>query len=90
MKIYFGKIEDQDLIQEGCFEHAGNHYEYELDINTEEVVIRDICNRIMPFDVESHWEEFVRAVVIADSYLGPFVSTIDKQHRINSDEIRST
>lgn len=51
MNIYFGKVPQEDVISFGgeFFKHAGESYDFVLQVSSESFVIKDSCGRYVPF-----------------------------------------
>lgn len=52
MNIYFAQARDDEPIED-LFEYKGKYYYYKLEIQDDQFVIWDTCNRHVPFDFES-------------------------------------
>jgi hypothetical protein len=53
VNIYFGKADPEHESIEELFEHNGNYYYFKLEMHDEQFVLRDTCNRYVPFEYEA-------------------------------------
>ena len=52
MNIYFSKAGPDESVED-LFEFEGSHYYYKLELQQDQFVIRDTCDRYVPFGYDS-------------------------------------
>ena len=93
VNIYFGKADPSQEITTDLFQHNGNYYYFKLELEKDQFVIRDTCNRYVPFELDTA-KEMVRAVTYvhernelsksADSWLDKNLRSLGKYYGIEN------
>lgn len=93
MNIYFGKAGPDDSVED-LFQFEGGHYYYRLELQPDQFVIYDTCDRSIPFDYDSakslyHAIKYMyhseHAKRVADEWLSNSIRNIGRMYGIKAD-----